>query len=472
MTTNRTIEQTHELLVSKKISCVDLVSEYFAVIEQKDSALHAFLSLRKTEALDEAKVVDEKIARGEEIGMFEGIPISLKDNIAYAGTITTAGSKMLEQYSATYDAFVVQKMKEAGMIILGKTNMDEFAMGGSTENSAFGPTKNPHNTEHVTGGTSGGAAASVSAGEVVAAIGSDTGGSIRQPSAFCGVVGLKPTYGSVSRSGLIAMTSSYDQIGPITNSVRDAELLFGLLRGKDKKDATSVTYPESFVKTLDTFTVGIPKEYFAKGLDTETKQVIDAAIEKIKALGATVKEISLPHTEYALATYYIIMFAEASSNLARFDGVRYGLQEKGKDLLETYQRSRTEGFGPEVRRRIILGTHVLSSGYYDAFYGRAQKTRRLIREDFEKAFDEVDIILTPTTPTPAFKIGEKSQDPLEMYLADIFTVSVNLAGVPAISIPCGKVGELPVGMQLIAPMFQEQRLFDLGKQYEDVRGAI
>jgi len=472
MKNNRTIEEIHNLLTQKEISCEALVREYLQIISEKDKDLHAFLSVMEEEAIAQAIRVDEKIARGEEIGLCEGVPISLKDNIALKGSITTAGSKMLENYKAAYDAFVVEKLNEAGMIILGKTNLDEFAMGGSTENSAFGVTKNPHDNSRVPGGTSGGAAASVASGEVVAAIGSDTGGSIRQPSAFCGVVGLKTTYGSVSRSGLIAMTSSYDQIGPITNSVRDAEILFDLIRGKDPKDATSVTYPESFVKKSDTWTVGIPKEYFGEGLEPEVKELVDAAVEDLKGLGATIKEISLPHASYALATYYIIMFAEASSNLARFDGMRYGLSEDGEDLLDTYKESRTKGFGREVRRRIILGTHVLSSGYYDAFYGRAQKTRVLIKQDFDKAFEGVDMILTPTTPTPAFKIGEKSQDPLAMYLADIYTVSVNLAGVPAISIPCGKVGDLPVGMQLIAPNFQEHRLFDLGKKYEEVRGDI
>ncbi|HEY4528130.1 MAG TPA: Asp-tRNA(Asn)/Glu-tRNA(Gln) amidotransferase subunit GatA, partial [Candidatus Paceibacterota bacterium] len=390
------------------------------------------------------------------------------DNILIKGKMVGAASKILEGYTASYDSAVIKKLREAGAIFLGRTNMDEFAMGSSTENSAYGPTKNPYDESRVPGGSSGGSAAAVAADMALAALGSDTGGSIRQPAAFCGVVGLKPTYGAVSRSGLIAMASSLDQIGPLAKSVRDAEIIFDVIRGRDEKDATSLEleaelpYGSSASKTI-----GIPKEYFLKeGMDVKVSEKISEATEFLKSQGFGIKEVSLPYTQYALAAYYIVMPAEVSANLARFDGMRYGPREGGKSLLEVYAKTREKGFGTEARRRIILGTYVLSAGYHDAYYGRAQKVRHLIRKDFEDEFKNVDLILTPTTPTLAFKIGEKTEDPLSMYLADIFTVPANLAGVPAISVPFGKVGNLPVGVQLIAPWFEERRLFEVGKILE------
>src|SRR3990167_1581721 len=378
-----------------------------------------------------------------------------------------ASSKILEGYTASYDASVIKKLRDEGAIFLGRTNCDEFAMGSSTENSAYGPTKNPADATRVSGGSSGGSAAAVAADMALAALGSDTGGSIRQHAALCGVVGLKPTYGAVSRSGLIAMASSLDQIGPLAKSVRDAEIIFDVIRGRDEKDATSLEleaelpYGSSASKTI-----GIPKEYFLKeGMDVKVSEKISEATEFLKSQGFGIKEVSLPYTQYALAAYYIVMPAEVSANLARFDGMRYVPREGGKSLLEVYAKTREKGFGTEARRRIILGTYVLSAGYYDAYYGRAQKVRYLVRKDFEDEFKNVDLILTPTTPTLAFKIGEKTEDPLSMYLADIFTVPANLAGVPAISVPFGKGGDLPGGGQLIAPWFEERRVFEIGKNF-------
>ncbi len=451
-------------------SAVDVTQEYLSRIEERDTDLHAFLLVDRERALAEAALVDERVRKGDELLPLAGVPIAVKDNMCVAGTVTTAGSRMLENHVAAYDAFVVEKLRAAGAVLIGKTNMDEFAMGSSTENSAFGATKNPIDTSRVPGGSSGGSAAAVAADMVPIALGSDTGGSIRQPAAFCGVVGLKPTYGSVSRSGLIAMASSLDQIGPFAHSVADARTLFEVIRGKDPKDATSVTAHGREAKTAG-WTVGIPREYFGEGLEEGVRLSIEGVIAKLKKSGVTIKEISLPHSPHALAVYYIIMPAEVSSNLARFDGLRYGYHETTGTLAGDYAEAKSKGFGREVRRRIILGTHVLSSGYYDEFYGRAQKVRTLIARDFASAFASVDAILTPTSPTLPFKFGEKTNDPLTMYLSDVYTVPVNLAGVPALSLPCGSIGELPVGVQLIGKPFDEGTLFALGEHIESLVGG-
>jgi aspartyl-tRNA(Asn)/glutamyl-tRNA(Gln) amidotransferase subunit A len=402
------------------------------------------------------------------------MPLALKDNMCLAGEVATAGSKILEHYEAPYDAIIVKKLKETGAVILGKTNMDEFAMGSSTENSGFQKTKNPKDLDRVPGGSSGGSAAAVAGNLVLGALGSDTGGSIRQPAAFCGVVGFKPTYGAVSRYGLMAMASSLDQIGPFTKTVEDAELIFNTLKGKDSQDSTSTDFSDlrPTSEEIKKIKIGVPKEYFAGGLDQQVEKEIQMALDKFKAGGFEIKEISLPHSKYALSCYYIIMPAEVSANLARLDGVRYpgikSLRDRAASLAEVYALTKGEGFGAEVKRRILLGNFVLSSGYYDAYYSKAQKVRQLMAEDFEQAFQEVDMVFAPTTPTPAFKFGEKTDDPLQMYLSDIFTIPANLAGLPAISIPTkeSSAGELPVGFQLIGPKFKDYSLLGLGRWYE------
>lgn len=466
------IEQLHEALTKGEISTVALAERQLTAIRAGDADIHAFLTLTDAEALRAAEAVDAKLARGEEIGLLEGIPIALKDNILLAGEKATAGSKILEPYTAAYDATVVRKLKEAGAVIVGKTNLDEFAMGSSSENSAFGPTRNPRNLERVPGGSSAGSAAAVAAGFVPVALGSDTGGSIRQPASFCGVVGFKPTYGMVSRYGVVAMASSLDQIGPFGATVRDAEILFDAIGGTDEHDATTLTEVHDPHLERDHVRVGIPKEYFAEGLDAGVRASIENAINELRRSGAEIVDISLPSSAYALACYYVIMPAEVSANLARFDGVRYGLHESRNVLHEEYLASRTNGFGREVRRRIMLGTYVLSSGYYDAYYAQAQKVRALLRKEFDEAFKNVDVILTPTAPTVAFPFGEKAEDPLTMYLSDIYTVPVNLAGLPALSVPCGNVDGLPVGLQMIGRPFEDKFLLALGKKYEALRGPF
>lgn len=406
-------------------------------------------------------------------GKLAGIPILIKDNICVKGEETTCASRILAGFRPPYDATVIRKLKEAGAALIGKANMDEFAFGSSCETSCYGPTRNPWALDRIPGGSSGGSAAAVAADETILALGSDTGGSIRQPAALCGVVGLKPTYGRVSRYGLIAFASSLDQIGPITKDVEDAALLLGVISGYDEMDSTSVDtpvpdYKKSLVKDIKNLRVGVPKEYFVKGIDNEVESATKKAIEALKSLGAKVVDISLPHTEYAVATYYIVGPAEASSNLARFDGVQYGLRAKdAKDIINMYTRTRSEGFGSEAKRRILLGTYCLSTGYYDAYYLKAQKVRTKIREDFEKAFGSCDVIVTPTAPTPAFRIGEKANDPLSMYLSDIFTIPANMAGIPAISIPCGfsKDG-LPIGLQIMAKPFDEETIFRTAYTFE------
>jgi len=459
-----TIAQAARGLKRKELSSVELTQTVFEQIKKRDLKVKAFLSLDEKGALSSAKEIDEKRAHEDILGGLAGIPVAIKDNILVRGLKCSAASKILENYVAPYDATVISKLKEAGAVIIGKTNMDEFAMGSSTENSAFFATKNPYDLQRVPGGSSGGSAAAVAANETIYALGSDTGGSIRQPASFCGVVGLKPTYGAVSRFGLMAMASSLDQIGPITKTVGDCQTVFDAINGKDKLDSTSVDLKKEIRNTkfeIKNLRIGMPKEYFAQGLDKDVEKLVKEAIKKLENLGARVKEINLPYSEYALACYYIIMPSEVSANLARYDGIKYGYSEfdKAGDLMEVYLGSRHHGFGAEPRRRIMLGTYTLSAGYYDAYYLKAQKVRTLIEQDFEKAFKEVDVIMTPVSPTPAFKFGEKIDDPLKMYLSDIYTVSINLAGVPALSMPCGRVGGLPVGLQIVGPQMGEPLIF-------------
>jgi aspartyl-tRNA(Asn)/glutamyl-tRNA(Gln) amidotransferase subunit A len=472
---NLTIKKFHDGLIRKEFSAVDAAKNLFSRIEAKDREISAYLSLNKAGALREAAKVDALITDGKQIDYMAGVPIGIKDIILVEGLSATAASKILENYVAAYDATVIKKLKTANAVFLGKTNLDEFAMGSSTENSAYKITKNPHDMSRVPGGSSGGSAAAVASEMAVAALGTDTGGSIRQPASLCGVVGLKPTYGAVSRYGVIPMASSLDQVGPITKTVEDAAILFKAIAGHDAKDATSVNadYGDILNPELEdakSLTVGIPDEYFESGMDKEVGAAMDEVIKSFKGLKVNFKKISLPHTKYALSVYYIIMPAEVSTNLARFEGVRYGrhhdLTPKDK-LLDVYMKTRGAGFGSETKRRIILGTFVLSAGYYDAYYAKAQKVRRLIREDFDKAFKEVDVIMTPVSPTTAFKIGEKTDDPIQMYLSDIFTITLNLAGLPGISIPVkGREGKLPVGFQLIGKSWREKDILDLGRLYE------
>ena len=456
--TELTITQAHEGLKKKEFSSVDLTKAYLENIKNIDKELNAYLSATEGLAMHQAEEADRKIASGD-FGELTGVPCAIKDAILVKGQKCTAGSKILENYVAPYDATVVKKLKEKGAVILGKTNTDEFTMGSSTENSAFGVTKNPHDKTRVSGGSSGGSAAAVAANLACYALGSDTGGSIRQPASLCGVVGLCPTYGAVSRYGLIAHASSLDQIGPMAKDVEDCKIVFRAISGKDAKDATSTDY--NFVESdagLKGLRIGVPKEYFAEGIDPEVEKIVRDAIKKAEDAGAKIIEINLPSSEYALACYYIIGPSEISANLARFDGIKYGLSEKGDNLLDVYLKSRGKGLGPEPKRRIMIGTYCLSSGYYDAYYKKAQEVRQLIREDFAKAFEKVDLIFSPVSPFPAFKIGEKADDPLSMYLADIYTIPLKLAGLPGISVPVGKIGNLPVGLQIIGNHFQENKI--------------
>ncbi|MGC8651392.1 MAG: Asp-tRNA(Asn)/Glu-tRNA(Gln) amidotransferase subunit GatA [Minisyncoccia bacterium] len=475
------IQELHQKLINHEITASQLVSDYFKVIEDKDKDIQAFLVLEKEKALQSASEVDNKIQRGETIDILEGIPYAVKDNILVKGIKTTAGSKILENYVASYNATVIQKLNEAGAIFIGKTNPDEFAMGSSTENSAFFTTKNPYDLTRVPGGSSGGSAAAVAAKMSSFALGSDTGGSIRQPAAFCGVVGLKPSYGAVSRYGLISMASSLDVIGPFTETVDDAEIVFRTISGKDPMDSTShniSSIPDSrFLPAqagqIPNSKIGLPKEYFIEGLDLEIRSRIEEVINKIKNNSITIKEVSLPSTTAALPCYYIIMPAEVSSNLARYDGIRYSplsnLESPITSLHDLYFKNRGEGFGKEVRRRIVLGTYVLSKGYYDAYYKKAQRVRRLIVNEFQKVFEEVNFLITPTTPTPPFKIGEKTSDPLSMYLSDIFTVSANISGLPALNLPIGFTKEhLPIGLQIIGPYNSDYSLLQIAKFIEEL----
>jgi aspartyl-tRNA(Asn)/glutamyl-tRNA(Gln) amidotransferase subunit A len=470
-----TISELTAKLAEREASARQIVQSCLDQIAKVDGKIHAFISCDNQDALAQAEAADKQISGGVTHAQkpLLGIPIAIKDVLAVKDQPLNCASKILGNFTSPYDATVIEKLRAAGAIVFGRCNMDEFAMGSSTENSAFGVTRNPWDTTRIPGGSSGGSAAAVAADECIASLGTDTGGSIRQPAALCGVVGLKPTYGRVSRYGLVAFASSLDQIGPFTKTVSDAAAILGVIGGHDLRDSTSVPQPvPNYVAGLNGsvrgLKLGLPKEYMIGGLDAEVKAAIDAAVKKFSGLGAEIMEISLPHTDYAVATYYIIATAEASANLARFDGIRYGARVEGHDLLELYGKTRGAGFGAEVKRRIILGTYVLSSGYYDAYYLRAQRVRTLIRNDFLKAFETVDAIITPTTPTAAFKIGEKSDDPLQMYLSDIFTISCNLAGICGISIPCGftRNPALPIGLQLLGKPFGEETLLRIAHAFE------
>ena len=465
------------MLKNKEISSTELTKSVFEQINRVENDVCAYVTLNEEKALETAKAVDEKIAKGEALSPIAGIPVGVKDNIVTQGLLTTCSSKMLYNFVPPYNATVVEKLISNDAVITGKLNMDEFAMGSSTETSYFNKTKNPRNLEYVPGGSSGGSAAAVAADECIFSLGSDTGGSIRQPASYCGVVGLKPTYSSVSRYGLIAFASSLDQIGPIAKNVKDAAMLYSAICGHDYRDMTTSKrdYPDfaSLIKAdVKGKRIGIPKEYFSQGVNEVVKEAVLNAAKELQAQGAEIIEISLPSTEYALSAYYIISSAEASSNLARFDGVKYGYRtEKFENLSDMYEKTRSEGFGSEVQRRILLGTFVLSSGYYDAYYKRAKLLQKNISDEFKQAFEKCDVILTPTAPNTAFKIGEKIDSPLEMYASDVCTVPVNIAGLPAISLPCANdKNNMPIGMQLIGPKFSEQLLFDVAYTYETIRG--
>ncbi len=465
------IEGIKALLDKKEATSREVADAFFARIDAVEDKVQAFVTRTREKAHEMAAAADAS-AGGKNQKSLSGIPLAIKDNLCTKGIRTTCSSKMLENFIAPYESTATERLSRAGCVFLGKTNLDEFAMGSSTENSAFFTTKNPWDLGRIPGGSSGGSAAAVAAGECAAALGSDTGGSIRQPASLCGVVGLKPTYGRVSRYGLVAFASSLDQIGPITKTVKDAAILLNAIAGHDPLDSTSAPIPvPDFTKAagmdVKGLRVGIPKEYFIEGMDPEVEKAVRGAVAQLERLGAVPVEVSLPHTGYAIATYYILATSEASSNLARYDGVKYGFRAAGKDLLDTYMNTRAQGFGPEVKRRIMLGTYALSAGYYEAYYGRAQQVRTLIKRDFEEAFKAADVIATPTSPTAAFRIGEKSADPLQMYLSDIFTISINLAGLPGISIPCGFAGGgLPVGLQLIGRHFDEEMLIRVAHAYE------
>lgn len=462
------IRELHNKLLQKEISAREIAESFLARMSEKDGALNAFITQTPELALTMANAVDKKIANGEEISLLAGIPCAIKDSILVEDIRCTAGSKILEDYIAPYDATVVKKLRQSDAIFVGKTNTDEFSMGGSTENSAFGVTKNPHDGTRVAGGSSGGSAACVAADEAVVALGADTGGSIRLPAAFCGVVGLKPTYGTVSRHGLIAMASSLDQIGPLAKTVEDAEIVFRAICGKDEFDATALDYQYEPVQNFDlqNLRIGVPKEFFGEGLMPEIEERLKTMLQKLENAGAKVHEVSLPHAKYALAAYYILNTSEVSANLARFDGIRYGASSKAQNLLSEYMQTREEYLGAEVKRRIMLGTYALSAGYYDAYYLKAKSVRALLIQDFEEAFSKVDVLMGPPSPFLPFKIGERTQDPLAMYLVDLYTVPVNLAGLPAVSVPVGQVGDLPLGLQIIGKALQENVLFAVAKELE------
>jgi aspartyl-tRNA(Asn)/glutamyl-tRNA(Gln) amidotransferase subunit A len=477
MATNWTIDGVREALAAKKISARELAADFYKRIQARNPELNAYLALSPERARRQTDKIDALVAEGKPLPPLAGVPIAVKDVISTRGTKTTCGSKILENYFPPYDATAVERLEAAGAVILGKTNCDEFAMGSSNENSAYGPVKNPVAPERVPGGSSGGSAAAVAAGLAVAALGTDTGGSIRQPGSFCGIPAMMGSYGRVSRYGLIAFASSLDRIGPLATNVKDVAAILQVIAGRDPHDSTSTTTPvpdygSELGKPVKGLRLGIPKEYFGEGMDAGVREKVEAGIEVFKKLGCELVEIRMPHTDYAIATYYIIATAEASSNLARYDGVRYGLRVDGDSLISMYRKTRGAGFGPEVKRRIVLGTYVLSAGYYDAYYLKGQKVRALIAQDFRDAFLKVDAILTPTSPVPAFKLGERTADPLQMYLADIYTVTGSLAGVPGISVPCGKIeGKLPVGMQIFGSAFAEARVLQLARAFEQAGGA-
>ena len=468
------IQQAHELLSSRKISSEELTRAYLERIQRLDPQIKSYVTVSREVALEQARDADQRIKMGESLTPLTGIPYSAKDSLSTRGINTTCSSKILEHYKPFYDCTAIRKLKSPGAVLLGKTNMDEFGMGSSTENSGFFTTRNPWKVDYVPGGSSGGSAASVAAGLAPFSLGEDTGGSVRMPAAFCGVTGLKTTYGRVSRYGLLPLVSSFDTIGPMARSAYDVALVLETIAGHDPKDSTSrmepvQRYSETLKKSesLRGLRVGIPKEYFVEGLDSEVDAALRAAIKQLESLGAEAVEISLPHTSYAIPVYYLILFAEASSNLAKYDGVRFGLSERnGKDLMDVYLKTREAGFGPETKRRVMLGTFALSAGYYDAYYLKAQKVRTLIRQDFQKAFETCDALITPVAPTTAFRIGEKITNPLDMYLSDVHVVAVNLAGIPALTIPCGLSNGLPIGMQMMGPHLSEEMLLRIGHLYQ------
>jgi aspartyl-tRNA(Asn)/glutamyl-tRNA(Gln) amidotransferase subunit A len=469
---SKTIHEVSADLKTKKVSSVDLAKTALDYLEQTEPKVQAFITVTRDEALKQAAEADKRLASGKNITELTGVPIAIKDLLCTKGVRTTCASRMLENFKPPYNATVVEKLYDAGAVSLGKTNMDEFAMGSSTETSFYKKTKNPWNLNCVPGGSSGGSAACVSADQAFASLGSDTGGSIRQPAALCGIVGLKPTYGRVSRYGLIAFASSLDQVGPFGKDVEDCAIMMGAIAGHDQKDSTSADVPvpdyvNEMKKSIKGLKVGIPREFFPEGMNREVSVAVKDAIAKLQSLGAEIMEVSLPSSPYGLAAYYVLAPSEASSNLARYDGVRYGLREPGENIVEMYSKTRAAGFGTEVKRRIMLGTYALSSGYYDAYYLKALKVRRLIKQDYDKAFERVDVIATPTAPNPAFRFGEKTGDPLSMYLEDVFTVSVNITGLPGLSVPCGlSKSELPIGLQLIGKAFDEATLLRTAYAYE------
>lgn len=468
----QTAHRLHEMLTNKEVSATEITAAVFERIEQVEGQVRSYLTLTREQAEAKAAQVDQKIAAGEPIGPLAGIPIAIKDNMCTEGIRTTCASKILHNFVPPYTATAVDKVNQADLVMVGKANMDEFAMGSSTENSGYSTTQNPWDLERVPGGSSGGSAAAVAAGEAILSLGSDTGGSIRQPAAFCGVVGMKPTYGAVSRYGLVAYASSLDQIGPFTKDVEDMAHLLNVICGHDPMDSTSANiqqpdFTQFLVNNIKGLKIGVPREYMADGIDPQVKERINQAIAKFTELGAQVEETSMPHTQYAMPAYYLIATAEASSNLARYDGVRYGHRvEQAKDLVDMFMRSRSQGFGDEVKRRIMLGTYSLSAGYYDAYYLKALKVRTLIKQDFDRAFEKYDVLLSPTSPSTAFKIGEMVNDPLQMYLQDVCTIPVNLAGIPALSLPCGLVNNLPVGLQLMGKAFGEGTLLRAAYSFE------
>jgi aspartyl-tRNA(Asn)/glutamyl-tRNA(Gln) amidotransferase subunit A len=474
-TVNLTISQIHNGLKRKNFSAIEICRFYLNRIKKEDKKIFAFLTISEELALSQAKEVDDLISKKKKISLLAGVPAAIKDNILIKNLRCTAGSKILENYIAPYSATVVNKLEKENAVILGKTNLDELAMGSSGENSAFGLTKNPLDLTRVPGGSSGGSAAAVAANMSIFALGSDTGGSVRLPACFCGLVGLKPTYGTVSRYGLIAFASSLDQIGPITKTVEDCQIVFDAIKGKDEMDSTSINSKFQITNSkqiqnskfkIQNLVIGVPKEYFTKGIDPEMEKIIKKAIKKYEEMGAKIEEVSLPHTEYALPCYYIIAPSEASANLARYDGIKYGISSQSSNLLDVYLNTRGKGFGIEVRRRIMLGTYALSVGHYETYYLKAQKIRNLIKQDFEKVFKQVDALITPVSPFLPFKIREKIDDPLSMYLVDVYTTSVNLAGLPALSLPIGKIDKLPVSLQIIGKWFEEDKIFEIGKAYE------
>jgi aspartyl-tRNA(Asn)/glutamyl-tRNA(Gln) amidotransferase subunit A len=472
-----TIDGVREALRTKKISARELASDFYQRIGERNQELNAYLTLSKERAYRQADRIDRLVGAGEPLPTLAGVPVAIKDVISTRGVRTTCGSKILENYIPPYDATAVERLEAAGAVILGKTNCDEFAMGSSNENSAYGPVRNPEATDRVPGGSSGGSAAAVAAGLAVASLGTDTGGSIRQPGSFCGIPAMMGSYGRVSRYGLIAFASSLDRIGAFAANTRDVAAVMGVIAGRDTNDSTSTTAPvpdyrAAMEKPVKGLRIGIPREYFGAGMDDGVRKKIEAGIEVLKKIGCELREVHMAHTDYAIATYYIIATAEASSNLARYDGVRYGLRVEDDSLLAMYRKTRGTGFGAEVKRRIVLGTYVLSAGYYDAYYLKGQKVRALVAQDFRDAFGKVDVLVTPTSPVPPFLLGERTSDPLQMYLADIYTVTGSLAGVPGISVPCGKVcGRLPVGLQIFGPAFGEARVLQLAYAFEQAGGA-